>query len=179
MNQSSYRSTLYSQDTESHYHKRMCSSPVFTDLNQRKNNAGEFLNVIQILIPNSLNVVTPSLKFEELYIYIYICNIYTVTDLINVLPGNSSVNTVQHATIVEAVFPVSAVTSRNSEWWSRDIYFLWCVSVPWLYKWQNSFGSRTSQFSVGDSHRKFVVEEEYRKSVCEDLTCDLKTLCVP
>jgi hypothetical protein len=26
-----------------------------------------------------------------------------------------------------------------------------------------------SQFSVGDSHGKFVVEEEYKKSDCEDL----------
>jgi hypothetical protein len=30
--------------------------------------------------------------------------INNVTDLINALPGNSSVNTVQHATIDEAVF---------------------------------------------------------------------------
>jgi hypothetical protein len=37
-----------------------------------------------------------------------------VMDLINTLPGNSSVNTVQHATIEEAVFSVSAVTSHNS-----------------------------------------------------------------
>jgi hypothetical protein len=27
------------------------------------------------------------------------------------------------------------------------------------------------------SHGKFVVEEENKKSVCENLTCDLKTLC--
>jgi hypothetical protein len=38
--------------------------------------------------------------------------------------------------------------------------------------------SRTSQFSAGDSHGKFIVEEEYTKSACEDLTCDLKTLRV-
>jgi hypothetical protein len=37
-----------------------------------------------------------------------------VTDLIQVLPGNRSVNTVQHATREEAVFSVSAVTSNNS-----------------------------------------------------------------
>jgi hypothetical protein len=53
-----------------------------------------------------------------------------VTDLINALPGNSSVNTVQHATIEEAVFSVSAVTSCSGGWRSRDMYFLWCVSVP-------------------------------------------------
>jgi hypothetical protein len=47
-----------------------------------------------------------------------------VTDLINALPGNSSVNTVQHATIEEAAFSVSAVTSRSGGWWSGDVCFL-------------------------------------------------------
>jgi hypothetical protein len=32
---------------------------------------------------------------------------YIVTDLMNALPGNSSVNKVQHATIDEAVFSMS------------------------------------------------------------------------
>jgi hypothetical protein len=63
--------------------------------------------------------------------------IYIVTDLINALPGNSSVNTVQHATIQVAVSSVSAVTSRSGGWGSRDMCFLWCVSVPRLCKWQN------------------------------------------
>jgi hypothetical protein len=55
-----------------------------------------------------------------------------------------------------------------------------CDACPFLglYKWQNSFGFETSQFSVGDSHGKFVVEEEYKRSACEDLTCDMKTLCL-
>jgi hypothetical protein len=44
-----------------------------------------------------------------------------LTDLINALPANSSVNTVQHATIEEAVFSVSAVTSRSVGRWSRDM----------------------------------------------------------
>jgi hypothetical protein len=39
-----------------------------------------------------------------------------VTDLINALPGNSSVNTVQHGTTEEAVFSVSAVTSHRGGW---------------------------------------------------------------
>jgi hypothetical protein len=107
--------------------------------------------------------------------------LHTATDLNNALPGNSSVNTVQHATLVETVFSVFAVTSRIDGWWSCDMCFLWCVSVPWLYKWQNSFGSGTSQFSVGDSHGKFAVEEqrigtrsrqENKRSACEDLMCD-------
>jgi hypothetical protein len=38
---------------------------------------------------------------------------HIVTDLINALPGNISVNTVQDATIEEAVFSVSAVTSQQ------------------------------------------------------------------
>jgi hypothetical protein len=97
---------------------------------------------------------------------------YIVMDVINILPGNSSVNTVQHATIEEAVVSVSAVTSRSGGCWSCDMCFLWCVSIPRLYKWQNSFSSGTSQFSAGDSHGKFVVEEEYKKSACEDFTCD-------
>jgi hypothetical protein len=38
---------------------------------------------------------------------------YAVTVLINALPGNSSINTAQHATIEEAVFSMSAVTSQQ------------------------------------------------------------------
>jgi hypothetical protein len=47
---------------------------------------------------------------------------HIVTDLISALPGNSSVDTVQHGTIEEAVFSVSAVTSRSGGWWSRDMF---------------------------------------------------------
>jgi hypothetical protein len=38
--------------------------------------------------------------------------IHIVTGLINALPGNSPVNTGQHATIEEVVFSVSAVMSQ-------------------------------------------------------------------
>jgi hypothetical protein len=38
---------------------------------------------------------------------------YIVTDLINALPGNSSVNKVQHATIDEAVFSTSSALSSG------------------------------------------------------------------
>jgi hypothetical protein len=44
-----------------------------------------------------------------------------VTDLIE-LPGNRSVNTVQHAIIEETVFSVSAVTSHNSVQRPRDVF---------------------------------------------------------
>jgi hypothetical protein len=53
----------------------------------------------------------------------HVVNENIVTDLINALPGNSSVNTVQNATIEEAVFSVSEVTSRSGGWWSRDYVF--------------------------------------------------------
>jgi hypothetical protein len=39
--------------------------------------------------------------------------IHIVMDLINVLPGNSSVNTVQHATINEGVFSMSSTPSSG------------------------------------------------------------------
>jgi hypothetical protein len=40
-------------------------------------------------------------------------DLHTVTDLINALPGNSSVNTAQHATIDEAVFSMSSAPSSG------------------------------------------------------------------
>jgi hypothetical protein len=57
-----------------------------------------------------------------------------VTDLTYALPGNSSVNTVQHAAIEVAVFSVSAVTSRSGGYGhvtcvSCDVCpFLSCIS---------------------------------------------------
>jgi hypothetical protein len=32
---------------------------------------------------------------------------------------------------------------------------------------------------VRDNRGNFVVEKGYKRLACEDLTCDLKTLCVP
>jgi hypothetical protein len=44
----------------------------------------------------------------------HICGTYIIeTDLINALPGNSHVNTIQHATTEEAVISVSAVMSQQ------------------------------------------------------------------
>jgi hypothetical protein len=37
------------------------------------------------------------------------------------------------------------------------VFPVMCVRSSAIYKWQNSFGSGTSHFSVGDSHGKFVV----------------------
>jgi hypothetical protein len=61
---------------------------------------------------------------------------YSVTDLINALPGNSSVNTVQQATIEEAVFSVHP-TDGPIDWLDSDhviCVYCWSMSVPWLYK---------------------------------------------
>jgi hypothetical protein len=53
-----------------------------------------------------------------------------VTDLINVLPGNSSVNTVQHATIEEAIFSVDP-TDEPIDWLDSDhVICVYCRSMP-------------------------------------------------
>jgi hypothetical protein len=59
-----------------------------------------------------------------------------LTDSINALPGNSSVNTVQHTTTEEAVFSLDK-TDMPIDW--LDNYHVICVycrsmSVPQLYK---------------------------------------------
>jgi hypothetical protein len=57
-------------------------------------------------------------------------------DLIDVLPGNSSVNTVQHSAIEEAVFSVDP-TNTPIDWLDSDhMIYVYCrsMSVPQLYK---------------------------------------------
>jgi hypothetical protein len=59
-----------------------------------------------------------------------------VTDLINELPGNSSVITVQHATIEESMFSVDP-TDAPIDWLDSDhVICVYCrsKSVPQLYK---------------------------------------------
>jgi hypothetical protein len=51
---------------------------------------------------------------ERVDIIEIVFKINIVTDLNSALPGNSSVNTVQHTTIEEAVFSMSAVMSHSS-----------------------------------------------------------------
>jgi hypothetical protein len=61
---------------------------------------------------------------------------YNVTDLINALPVKSSVNTVQHATIEEAVFSVDP-TEAPIDWLGSDhVICVYCrsMSVPRLRK---------------------------------------------
>jgi hypothetical protein len=59
-----------------------------------------------------------------------------VMNLINALPDNSSVNTVQHATIEEAVFSVD-LTDAPINWLDSNhvicVYYK-SMSVPLLYK---------------------------------------------
>jgi hypothetical protein len=60
----------------------------------------------------------------------------TVKDLINALPSNNSVNTVQNATIEEAVFSVDQ-TDAPLDWLDSDhVICVYCrsMSVPRLYK---------------------------------------------
>jgi hypothetical protein len=60
---------------------------------------------------------------------------HAVTDLINALPDNISVNTVQHATIEEAVFRVY-LTDAPIDWLDSDhVICVYCrsMSVPRLY----------------------------------------------
>jgi hypothetical protein len=57
-------------------------------------------------------------------------------DLVNTLPGNSSVNMAQHATTEEAVFSVDP-TNVPTDWlYSNHMICVYCKSrsFPWLYK---------------------------------------------
>jgi hypothetical protein len=46
------------------------------------------------------------------------------------LPGNSSVNTVQHTIIEVAVFSVSSVTSHNRVYRPRDVFSVDSIDAP-------------------------------------------------
>jgi hypothetical protein len=62
-----------------------------------------------------------------------LCRVDVVTDLINALPGNSSVNTVKHATIDEDVFSMlsaprsSLLTDQSTRSLTRNVFSLWSV----------------------------------------------------
>jgi hypothetical protein len=87
-------------------------------------------------------------------------------DLINALPGNSSVNAVQHAIKEKVVFSVDP-TDVPIDWLDSDhMICIYCksLSVPRLYN-KSSERIRTRN------------TEEYKRSACEDLTCDFKTSC--
>jgi hypothetical protein len=76
-----------------------------------------------------------------------------VTDLINMLPGNSSVNMVQHTTIEETVFSVDP-TNAHIDWLDSDdmIYRFTvgrCPFSSYISKSDNSFTAVTSSSSSG------------------------------
>jgi hypothetical protein len=73
-------------------------------------------------------------------LYIY-CN-----GLVNAFPGNSSVNTVQHATIEEAVFSVDP-TDAPIDWIAITWYVFTVGPCPFhcYIEWQNLFRAVTSQ----------------------------------
>jgi hypothetical protein len=66
----------------------------------------------------------------------YIMYIRIVTNWINALPGNSSVNAVQHAAIEDALFSVDPIDAPI-DWLDSDrVICVYCkfMSVPRLYK---------------------------------------------
>jgi hypothetical protein len=71
-----------------------------------------------------------------LYVLFYIfLPVNIVTDLINVLPGNSSVNTVQRIAIEDSVFSVGP-TNMPIDWLDSDhVICVYCrtMSFPRLY----------------------------------------------
>jgi hypothetical protein len=84
---------------------------------------------LHVFIPvTDLNL--PSLDHVSFLLYIHI-----VTDLINALSGNSSVNTVQHGKIEEAVLSVDP-TDAPIDWLDSDhVICVYCrsMSVSRLY----------------------------------------------
>jgi hypothetical protein len=77
-------------------------------------------------------------RIKKMVLFLVICTFYTsihiLTDLINALPGNSSVNTVQHITV--AVFSVDP-TDAPIDWLDSDhVIYVYCryMSVPRLFK---------------------------------------------
>jgi hypothetical protein len=104
--------------------------------------------------------------------YSILKKLYIVTDLNSTLPGNSSVNTVQYATIEETVFSVDP-TDAPRDWLDSDnAICVYCrsMSVPRLY---NESRELLSSERIGTRST-----EEYKRPACEDLTCDLKISCV-
>jgi hypothetical protein len=100
--------------------------------------------------------------------YTYIYTVYIVTDLINTLPGNRSVNTAQQATIEEAVFSVDP-TDAPIDWLDSDhVICVHCKSmfILRLYKGVTEFVQGSYELRVYESvirlrsSRGFLVEFE-------------------
>jgi hypothetical protein len=78
-----------------------------------------------------VNIVFPAWERRQNY-----SCLDSVTDLVNALPGNSSVNTVQHATIEEAMFSVDPTDAPVDCLDSDHVIYIYCrsLSIPRLYK---------------------------------------------
>jgi hypothetical protein len=89
----------------------------------------------------------------EAWRYDFIFSVRTVTDLINALPGNSSLNTVQHARVNEAEFSMSSAPCPVllTDKLTRNVTLVFCAcSVPRrckrIWEWElTSFESRSSK----------------------------------
>jgi hypothetical protein len=87
-------------------------------------------------------------------------------DLINLLPGNISVNTVQHATIEEAVFSVDP-TDAPIDWLDSDhVICAYCrsMSVPRLYKSDRIRSRQLERLAEAEAREQASSKlEEYRR----------------
>jgi hypothetical protein len=82
-----------------------------------------------------------------------------------------------YATMEEAVFSVPAVTSRHEREWWRDMCLL-LVDVRPSAVWVGRI-PKLAEIAAAEAREQRIGNrstEEYRRSACEDLTCDLRTL---
>jgi hypothetical protein len=100
-------------------------------------------------------------------------SVYIVTDLINALPGNSSINTKrqqqkgncvfcavraeQKHGAIESLLPGNAAVNMHPQQW-ETVFSVVFVQTSYLKNERRYEFS--SEFSVEDSHGKFVVEKE-------------------
>jgi hypothetical protein len=111
-----------------------------------------------------------------------------VTDLIDTMPGSSSVNMVHYGTIERlfsmgsTLWPFLCNGSVNKRQKCRDCFLCGpCCGYIMRFSRIGTSEWQSSEFSVGDSHEKFVdlwrlSTKKYRRSACEDFKCDLKIL---
>jgi hypothetical protein len=137
------------------YKTKNCSSPAY------------YASYICEYTSNSVNSNTRNMLHSNNVLRIT----YIITDLMNAVLGNSSVSTIHHATIEEAVFPVDPTDALIH---CLDNNHVICVysrsmSVPLLFNESHELSSER----IGTRST-----EEDKRSACEDLTCALKTVCV-
>jgi hypothetical protein len=133
------------------YNNRGMSVNILTAMNTGNNRR------TAVSVRRPVNSHPPPLRRWQQYrgncVFYAVCAKQTHRIIGQLLPGNEAVNT--SLTKEDIVF--RGVRAEELSW--------------------SQLALRVSQYSVGDGHRKFAVEEELM-SACEVLTCDLKTLCV-